>query len=251
MNVYPELFKDKLKIAFLHVPKTGGKTFRQICKKQFKSCKDFKISNQKRLAWLWDRDLADLMMIDLIHGHFPYYAVAHLPRRFKFFTWLRDPVDRVVSQYHYWRYGNRIFDLPSTKIVRETKMSFQDYMDNKSRSFRYWIFAYTTFFGAAEDGDRDTVEGIERCVEQAVRTLTTNFDFVGITERYKEGLIYLQKKYGFRTDYIIQNVTPAWAKVKAGITDEQKEELRAYLKPEYLIYDIAKKIFEERINGLT
>ena len=43
MKVYPEILKDGLKIVFLHVPKTGGKTFRGVIKNQFKNPYGYKI----------------------------------------------------------------------------------------------------------------------------------------------------------------------------------------------------------------
>lgn len=40
-----------------------------------------------------------------IHGHFlpVKYRVALRHRQTRYITWLRDPVDRLVSHYHYWR----------------------------------------------------------------------------------------------------------------------------------------------------
>ena len=40
-----------------------------------------------------------------IHGHFLPLSYRHLARRadVRFVTWLREPIDRLLSHYHYWR----------------------------------------------------------------------------------------------------------------------------------------------------
>lgn len=249
MNAYPELFEDRYKICFVHLPKTGGKTFRQICRKQFKKCNAFRLSSAGQLKILAELPEEEIAMLDLLHGHFPIsFLPDHMPKRFRYFTWLRDPVKRVLSAYNYWIHSHRDFGMPAAKMVRERNMSLQDCMDTDEYEIRYWIYAYTNLLGLGVKAKGTPGEILERAIEHAVRALLTHFDFVGITERYTEGLEYLQKVYGFRTDYTIQNVTPPWAKTKTGVTDEQREALREMLAPEYIIYDFAKQIFEKRIN---
>jgi hypothetical protein len=249
VNAYPDLFEDRYKICFVHLPKTGGKTFRQICRKQYKNCVAYRLTNEDRLKQLFQMPLEDIAMIDFIHGHFPIsFLPPHMPKRFRYFTWLRDPVDRTISVYNYWIHSKRDFGMPAAKMVRENKMSLQDCMDTDIYEIRYWLLPYVNLLGLGVEASGTPGEVLERAIEHAARSLLTHFDFVGITERYTEGLEYLQRTYGFRTDYTIQNVTPPWAKRKTGATDEQKEQLREMLAPEYMIYEFAKKIFEKRIS---
>jgi len=249
MNIYPELFEDKFKFIFVHIPKTGGKSFRYILMNQFEKCNGFKLSNPERIEWISQQTPEDLLRFDLIHGHFPYYFLPPMPKRFKFFTILRDPIERIISQYNYWMNSKRKFDLSIQHIVREKKMTFEEYVNSDLEEVKYWLFAYMTHLSDPTCYKGNDVEVVERRIEQAVRALATDFDFVGITEKYDEGLEYLSKRYpGFKKEYKPQNVTPQWEKT-AEVTDELRSWLKDYLKPEYLIYNMAKKIFESRING--
>jgi len=248
MNAYPELFEDRLKIVFVHLPKTGGKTFRQICKRQFKNCKQLRIMNIYALEYLTKLSLEERATFDFIHGHFPLSFLPEMPKRFRYFTWLRDPVNRTISLYNYWKHSKRTFKAPGAATVHKQNMTFEDFITTNDDEIKYWQYPYLNYLGLGIKNTGNPVEIMERGIEQAARVLLTHFDFVGITERYDEGLEYLQKTFGFRTDHTIQNVTPAWAKAKTGVTDEQRDRLREWLKPEYIIYEFAKKIFEERID---
>jgi hypothetical protein len=233
VNAYPDLFEDRYKICFIHLPKTGGKTFRQICRKQYRECNAYRLNNEDSLKQLHGMPKEDIAMIDLLHGHFPIgFLPPHMPRRFRYFVWLRDPLNRFLSTYNYWIHSKRDFGMPAARMVRENNMSLQDCIETTNYEIKYWMLPYVNM------------------LEHAARSLIADFDFVGITERYTEGLEYLQRTYGFRTDYTIQNVTPPWAKRKTGATEEQKEQLRKQLAPEYVIYDFAKQIFEKRYNTM-
>jgi hypothetical protein len=97
-------------IVSVHVPKTGGVSFREV----------LLALAEGRVVWDYDdRPLAPaapwvrlhraLRRVSLpadtraVHGHF---VASKYRRRYpdaSYVTWLRDPVERVASHYHYWR----------------------------------------------------------------------------------------------------------------------------------------------------
>jgi len=242
MIVHPNLLKDGLKIAFLHIPKTGGKTFRQIVRNQFRDCREVNLSNVKSTKFLQDRTIDEIASLDFITGHFCYYFIPELPRRFRYFTWLRDPVERIISLYSYWTTSEEDIKVDACRLVRENNMTFDDFIHGGCPEHTYWIFSYMTQLSDIRKLKKPTPENVYEQVKEAMTNILSNFEFVGITERYNEGLKYLERTYGFNIKHDIVNVTPK----KIDISDSQRKHLTRILAPEYAIYNLGKKIFEER-----
>lgn len=105
----------------LHLPKTGGSTFSRLLKSSagrlwFKDYTDRPSQEQyteRKIGNLWEdcqrydevfqaaRNYPEKVVV--IHGHFYATKYNHVfPDAMKA-VWLRDPVERVVSQYYFWQ----------------------------------------------------------------------------------------------------------------------------------------------------
>jgi hypothetical protein len=98
------------------MPKTAGLSFRASLEEHFgdrfrHDYQDYPLARpaaeRRELARRWGKAAqpADFVGVDCVHGHFlplKYLELAQtLPCRFV--TWLREPVARLVSHYHYWQ----------------------------------------------------------------------------------------------------------------------------------------------------
>jgi len=100
-------------IVSLHIPKTGGTSFGAVLEQAYPGgvAYFYRPTNRMTHPMLKDRDrlgdpelLAELEAsgIQVMHGHAPaeWFREA-IPDASRYWTWLRDPVERVISAYYY------------------------------------------------------------------------------------------------------------------------------------------------------
>ena len=108
-----------------------------------------------------------------VHGHFLPLSYRHLARRadVRFVTWLREPIDRLLSHYHYWR---RAAD-------SDAQDTLQDQMQhNLQRRMREENWSFEQF------AQRRELRNVYRAFLWGFPV--ERFDFIGITEHYASDL---------------------------------------------------------------
>ncbi|MBA8888475.1 hypothetical protein FHW12_002708 [Dokdonella fugitiva] len=94
----------------VHVPKTAGTAFRTRLERHFGDRLLLDYADRPLApGHLWRRfanpapSVARLAGFACVHGHFIADKYDHLGARARLVSWLRDPVQRVASHYHYWK----------------------------------------------------------------------------------------------------------------------------------------------------
>lgn len=200
-------------VIFLHIGKTAGTTFRTIVNRHFRRSEIHTLPRghpDDALRPPREGTLKDFARLPedrrgefrLIQGHTIFGLHELIPRTSTYITLLRDPVALVRSQYEYVRRW-KTHHLHDTVI--SGGMSLRDYiesgvsleMDNSQTR--------------AIAGDVETPFG--RCppemLTRAKEHIERHFALVGLTERFDETLILLNRVFGWsRLRYVRSNVAP-------------------------------------------
>lgn len=202
------------KVAFLHIPKTGGSSLAQLLKDtetdqrviypgvadfEYKSDKDL----EKWMHWLYFLDPSgnpDLTpercsKISTVIGHFGFEMIRFFGSSFVYVTVLRDPVPRVLSQLGHMKRQNNEHGSFEDIYHRHLKMG-NVFLDNLQTRFlsSSWKDLPTLI------GDTSEVDGA--CLERAFKALSM-VDVVGVTERFSEILPLIEEKTGRKLGTVI------------------------------------------------
>lgn len=213
-------------LVFLHLPKTAGTTLNRIIQRQFPAERQHFVRASHDPA---QRDAFAALpqayrhSIRLLRGHQAFGLHEGMAPGARYVTFLRDPVARVISHYHYVKPGQ----LPQFADVARKKMSLADY-------------AASTITAEVENGQTRWIAGVwsdrplvEADYQQAVRNIDEHFDAVGITERFDESLVQIAARYGWvRLAYRKANVAaprpPESEEAVAIIRQRNALDLRLY-----------------------
>lgn len=87
------------KVVFLHLPKCGGTTLHALLEQWFGAG----ALHPERLNGLYFATAAQLAAKRVFSGHFDFYATQLVPGRRLLISFMRDPVERLISLYNFHR----------------------------------------------------------------------------------------------------------------------------------------------------
>jgi hypothetical protein len=219
----------------LHLPKTAGESFGKSLQAHFgpgfQRIDDYPIHRPP-----WRRNLAALgqcaanglrsyARIECIHGHFLPLKYLGLSQRIacRFITWLRDPVERLASHYHYWRraYGSVSALSLHQRIVKEDwsfeKFCFCRQLRNFYSSF-LWGFSWR------------------------------RFSFIGITEHYAEDFAFFAEGFlGGKAPMFSENVNPQKDKTSYVADAALRRKIEAFHAWDMRLYEQALELRRKRL----
>ena len=129
--------KIKSTPCFLHIPKTGGSTLRDIINRQYKNNEILLIPRLKDLdSTIKSIDSSQLNSIKMIQGHLTSDIQKYFDNQIHFFTLLRDPAQRVISQYYYVQSNqnnphHKYFNNKDFTIIDYFKSGINTYLSNE------------------------------------------------------------------------------------------------------------------------
>ena len=190
-------------LVFVHIPKTAGTTLRTVLDMNEPVPRSRPLGNVfkgggGRSAALIERlrggQGPDLGGVRLVRGHFPLgvreYLPSYLPkeRELRFFTFLREPVDRTLSHYYAIRGSRGGHDLPPLPVdaTLEDTLAGGYLHDNLQTRM---LSGLPEPFGEVDD----------EMLAQAKHNLRDGLACFGLTERFDESLVLAKQRLGLRS----------------------------------------------------
>jgi hypothetical protein len=226
-------------LIFVHLPKCGGTTLNRIIEWEYSPLRIFSIdpilylwSYQKLNRWPASR----LAKMQVLKGHMPFGIHRRLPQPSTYITFLRDPVERVISAYYFAR--NYLLHPKHRWISKLTLEEYVRVSPNHNVQTKY-------LSGREFVGDYHAGDCTEEMLAMAKENLIRNFSLVGLTERFDEGLAILKIIFGWQiSKYANFNVTKTRLK-KTSLPASTVELIKERNQYDVSLYDFGVPIFNE------
>jgi hypothetical protein len=192
-------------IAFVHIPKTAGTTLTSILARQYTADELHEVM-MRGMSWIAPqptivpRPLISFSKIHrlksalrcrhrlrVVHGHFDLSIMKLLPDGARCFTLLRDPVERAISHYYHYR---RMTADPIHPLAMESTLE-------------QWVCACDLV--EMDNGQTRRLAGemnlpcgrVTPGMLDRAKAHLARFAVVGLTERFEETLILLQRAFNW------------------------------------------------------
>lgn len=228
---------------FLHIPKTAGSTLNAILDDNFDPVKIFDIYTDDERTALRNTTYDGMAQYDLIRGHFfirNFTEILDGPLPFQVFTFLREPVARVISEYHFLKSWpkSHLYD-----YLNKNKVTLAEYVTSDAPELR-WRGCNTMVNSLSGIG-----YSLEEGLDMAWHHLSERFIFFGLLERFDESILILSKHLELgRSFYERQNVRARPA--LHAVTPDDVELIQEHNQADIALYDMASLEFDNRVKAL-
>lgn len=183
-------------------------------------------------------------LYDLVLGHFMFQHVRKMRRERFLMTFLRDPVDRVVSNYHFLKTKSPFSQYAEGALKAAQQLSFKDFLLDQNPHVRM-VTQNLQAKVLAHDVRPEHTSNPKTLLEDAERNLA-GFDFVGIVEHFDDSVSALSSKLGLAAPLAAKTLNINADRLSGPApTPEEIEIVRRLNDVDIALYTKARARFEE------
>lgn len=234
------------RVAFIHIPKTAGSTLYRILENHYRwddiytVWQDGTLDQFKQLSPMQKRN------IRLLRGHVGLGIAAHLPGPTTYFTVLRDPVERVISYYHFIRRSPHHY---CYELVTSRQMSLHDFVSSGADTLV--DNGQTRLLANLETGHEIPFGGCDAALlDEAKANLAQRMAVVGLTERFDETLLLLRHHFGWRHIYYARQNVSANRTRRHSLSPDTLALIENANRLDTELYRFADRLFAEQVAQL-
>lgn len=234
MGTVIHIQKEAPLLIHLHMPKTGGTTLKKIIRKNYPKQNVFDVYVDRKHLSSRLAELAE-KQVQCIQGHFPFGVHQFFQQPSTYITILRDPVDRIISEYYFIR------SIPWHSLhPKVSNMSLQEYQQSPLTQNLQTVYILGRKFGSPLSEDD---------LAQAKENLENYFSVVGITDMFDESLFLMKEQFQWRnTVYTKANVTNQRPK-KHELPEDIRTQIQQNNEWDMKLYQFAKQRLIEKIES--
>lgn len=226
-------------LIYLHIPKAAGTTLNGIINQQYTNNKLFRFDGINSHQLFTELPITEQNRIQLLRGHFAFGLHKFISRPCTYFTVLRHPVKRVISQYHYIRNNPHN---PQSKFLQT--INLEEYILKEGTKICNQQTNMISGLSTPKNcSDRELLQ-------IAQNNLDEYFAVVGITEMFDETLLILRNRFNWKTPYYVKQNTAKKHSPTKSISQSTIALIEEYGSLDLQLYDRAKQKLQTQIAQL-
>ncbi|MBG0777188.1 MAG: sulfotransferase family 2 domain-containing protein [Desulfovibrionaceae bacterium] len=203
--------QDRTVLFFLHIPRTAGTTLNHILADNFGPDGLLTAYDRQGLAAVESLTAETARNIRCIQGHIlvqDFDRLLDAGLSVAPFTFLREPVARVVSEYRFlraWPHHHL------HALLAQRNVGLAEYVAGTDRELRFRgknlmtrVLSGLDFPATGTPGDPARDARLADALATAKRNLSERFAFVGVTERFDESVLLLRRVFDLRFPFHVR-----------------------------------------------
>lgn len=212
----------------MHIPKTAGMSLQHLVRRRHKAEGSLELiyTLEKQQKGFVDHDELQTVM-----GHYRYGVHRFSKRLANYYTFLRHPIDHVISHYQYTKDFPEKFEFLPEEINNVIDFAKCAYGDNLQCRFVSGITKHDT--------------DLSIILDEAKRNLKT-FRCIGLTEEFDLSLLMFGKSLGWKNVFYTRMNAGKARQKHPKPSEAEIAELKQLLKYDIELYQLGLEIFEKQ-----
>ena len=238
---------DKVEtLIFFHLNKAAGTTLRSILRRKFPFGARYTVHSLDELLAIPEEERKKIKYLE---GHYIWGLHEHLSQRSTHITLLRNPVDRVISEYYYLLSRPDYTSLHNELTAKNVK-NLEGYI--REGIWHAWNYQTGSISGFSKGSvlPYGPLPLTLKDLEAAKTNLREHFLFFGLSERFDESMVLLKRTFGWGIKdilYLRENVGQK-RPPKKDISRDAIKLIEDNNKLDLELYAFARQMFEEAIS---